>query len=110
MNPRFEDDRAQRRNHAGTAAGATAGTALGLVAGAVLSNLLPNLGGGAGPILGGAMGLMLGALVGRMAVSHVAIEEMDPGPSSRPFVGAHTPDDDFRKPPPRLRETAPRAG
>jgi predicted lipid-binding transport protein (Tim44 family) len=90
MDRRFEDDRKQRLNRTGLAAGALGGAMLGLVAGVIV----PGLGGGVAALFGGMIGFATGALLGRSVVTHVDLEDMDPANHTRPFVGAQAPDED----------------
>lgn len=88
--PRFvEQDRRPRRAQTGIGTGAFVGGALALGV-AILTGAFAGLG-----LVGlTAAGIVVGALVGWLLVTRISADEWEPTDSAKPFVGAHTPDDD----------------
>ena len=82
---RFEDDREERRDLTGIAAGALVGGLLGAVV-ALVS--------GVGAVALVAVGGVLGAAAGKGVASRISHYEWDPRTSGRPHVGAKAPDDE----------------
>jgi hypothetical protein len=78
------DDKAQRRDHAGTLAGAVTGGTMGLLMGLAISGL--------GALESAVLGGIFGAALGRWLARRVSPEEWEPGSAQPPFVGAHAPD------------------
>jgi hypothetical protein len=92
------DDRVERRNLTGLAAGASSGGTLGLLLAATFAQPVSAVLAVISVILGAAAG----ALLGRWVAGRVSIDDWDPRASDRPFVGIHTPDeDDTPEAPPR---------
>jgi hypothetical protein len=85
----FADPRPERRARTGIETGALAGGALGLVIGAVVAGA-----GTAGAVMAGIIGAAAGAALGRAVADRVSLDDLDRSPSERPYVGAHTPDED----------------
>lgn len=84
-----EQDRKPRRNHTGLAAGSFLGAVLALVLA-----LLTDYRGGTSLALAVGLGAAVGGIIGWLAVRRISADEWEPTDSAKPFVGAHTPDDD----------------
>jgi hypothetical protein len=82
----YEDDRAYRRDRACVVTGLLLGGAVGTIAATFAPQNLAVL-----TLTAAAIGALTGKLIGL----HIAVEEWDPPPNRRPFVGANSPDDDI---------------
>jgi hypothetical protein len=87
---RFADGRAARRDRSGIEAGAVSGGVLGLL----LGSMLPAVGSLVGAAAAALVGAAAGAAAGKAVAARISVDEWDRGPSDRPYVGAHTPDED----------------
>ena len=70
------------------ATGAATGGGLGLLLGA----LLPGIGSAIAAAIGAAIGATTGALLGRALVGRVTVDDWEPSPGARSYVGARAPD------------------
>jgi hypothetical protein len=82
----YEDDRAYRRDRACV----VTGLLLGACVGAIAATLAPP-----NTAILAFTGAAIGAVSGRLIAFRIAVEEWDPPPNRRPFVGANSPEDDI---------------
>jgi hypothetical protein len=83
-----EDDRARKRDLACIATGLWMGAGVGLLVGPFVWPI---------GLLFLTAGTLVGGIVGRIAAPHISVEEWDPPPNRRPYVGTNSPDDDIAK-------------
>ena len=89
LEDRFADTKVGRRRRGGIGAGVLSGLAFGLVLGSAFG---PS--GSAVSAVAAFLGAAAGAVLGKVAADRVSLDELDRNPSDRPYVGAHTPDDE----------------
>jgi uncharacterized membrane protein len=82
-----DDGRSQRRILTGLSTGGLAGGALGLLLGTLF---------GAISVVPAIVGAVLGAVVGREAALKISLDEWEPAPNRRAYVGTKSPDSDGR--------------
>jgi uncharacterized membrane protein YeaQ/YmgE (transglycosylase-associated protein family) len=87
-----QDDRAARRDLAGVVVGGLVGLVMGLLVGSLWMDGEPV--GRAMVVVAGMLGAAAGAVLGRSLAHRISADEVEPRGEHRPFVGAHSPDDD----------------